>query len=260
MTDGSDERLRAAQGADGVEQVRDITLGTARPEDYSATDTRPLEDASVSTLLELLETGDAPTRRRATLALAERESDPDVLSHLEDLARTDADDEVRQFAVEAIAKLDGDPAVAVDRLDSDDDQWVRAEAAVALDRLDRAGHEEIFEALLDDDAPAVRRNALISLTRIRGEGTRDELVAALSDPDDRVREWAAKLLGAHDDDPTVEAALERVLADPEEVDVVKTTAARSLGARGEDVESLVDERSSGTQMAGDHMLDQVPDV
>ena len=120
------ERRRAAQGADGVEQVRDITLGTARAEDYSATDTSPLEDASVSMLLELVETGDAPTRRRATLALAERDRDTAVLAQLGELARTDPDDEVRQFAIEAIAKLDGDPAIARDLLDSDENQWVRA--------------------------------------------------------------------------------------------------------------------------------------
>lgn len=256
--DDTPERRRTATGADGVETVRDITLGTARKEDYSAADVTPVEDDSIEELRAQLGAPDAPTRRRATLALAERDCPPDVVRELEELTRTDPDGEVRQFAVEAVAKQDGDPAVARERLESDDDQWVRAEAAVALDRLDRAAHEDVFERLLDDEASGVRRNALISLTRIRGEDARDDLIAAVDDPDDRVREWATKLLGTFDDDPAVEATLEAVLENDEEVDIVKQTAARSLGARGEDVDSLV-ESSGGTEMAGDHMLNQVPD-
>lgn len=256
--DDTPERLRVAKGADGVETVRDITLGTARKEDYSAADVTPVEEDSIDDLREQLAAPDAPTRRRATLALAERDCPSAVVRRLEELARTDPDDEVRQFAIEVVAKQDGDPAVARDLLESDEDQWVRAEAAVALDRLDRAAHEDYFERLLEDDAPGVRRNALISLTRIRGDDARDDLIAAVDDPDDRVREWATKLLGTFDDDPAVEATLKAVLEDGEEVDIVKQTAARSLGARGEDVESLV-ETSGGSEMAGDHMLNQVPD-
>ncbi|MGM0399506.1 MAG: HEAT repeat domain-containing protein [Halobacteriota archaeon] len=258
MTDDTQHKRRAAKGADGVEEVRDITLGTARKEDYSAADVTPVEDDSIDDLQAQLTAADAPTRRRATLALAERDCPPVVVRQLEALARTDPDDEVRQFAIEAVAKQDGDPAVASDLLESDEDQWVRAEAAVALDRLDRAAHEDTFERLLDDEAVGVRRNALISLTRIRGDDARDDLVAAVDDSDDRVREWATKLLGTFDDDPIVETALKAVLEDEDEVDIVKQTAARSLGARGEDVDSLV-ERSGGTEMAGDHMLNQVPD-
>ncbi|MFB6132832.1 MAG: HEAT repeat domain-containing protein [Halanaeroarchaeum sp.] len=252
------ERRRNAKGADGVERVRDITLGTARPADYSAADVAPVADASVGELVEMLDDPAAPTRRRATLALAERECDQTVVERLESLAVSDPDDEVRQFAVEAIAKLDGDPAVARDVLESDEDQWVRAEAAVALDRMARAEHEDYFEELLHDEAAGVRRNALISLTRVRGTDARDALLDAVADDDDRVREWAVKLLGTFDDDPDVESTLKGVLEDENEMDIVKQTAARSLGARGEDVESLV-EASGGTEMAGDHMLNQVPD-
>lgn len=260
MTDTNDsERLRMAQGADGVEQVRDITLGSARPEDYSATDTAPVADASVADLRAEATDGDPADRRRAVLALAERDADDVVREDLATLARTDPDDQVRQFAVEALAKVGGDPAVARELLAEDDDQWVRAEATVALDRMAREEHEAVFEDLLDDEASAVRRNALISLTRIRGEATREACLHALEDPDDRVREWAAKLLGAHDEDPEVEAALVAVAEDETEVDVVRETAARSLGETGQDVASLVDDAGSGTEMAGDHMLNQVPD-
>lgn len=252
------ERRRPAKGADGIEQVRDITLGSARVEDYSAADTAPVEDATVAELIEMLDDPDPATRRRATLALAERDREEGVLDRLESLTLSDPDDEVRQFAIEVIAKLDGDPGVAREVVETDDDPWVRAEATVALDRMDRTGHEEYFEGLLDDEAAAVRRNALISLTRVRGNDARDALIDAVDDENDRVREWATKLLGAFDDDPGVESVLRDVLEDEDEMDIVKQTAARSLGARGEDVESLV-ESSGGTEMAGDHMLNQVPD-
>ncbi|MFB6071057.1 MAG: HEAT repeat domain-containing protein [Halanaeroarchaeum sp.] len=258
MTGDDSDRLREARGADGVERVRDIVLGSAGPRDYAAADTTPVEDATVAELLSLTRAEEPADRRRATLALAEREGNDRIRDRLAAMASGDADAEVRQFAVEALAKLDADPGVALDRIEADDDQWVRAEATVALDRLDRAGHEEVFETLVDDSDAPVRRNALISLTRIRGEGTRDRLIEALDDPDDRVREWAVKLLGTHDDDPTIESALASVVNDPDEEDIVRETAARSLGATGQDVESLV-EGGGGTEMAGDHVLNGMPD-
>ena len=256
--DETPERRRAAKGADGIEEVRDITLGSARAEDYSAADTDPVADASIEDLCEMLDDPSAPKRRRATLALAERDVGPDVVETLESLARSDTDDDVRQFAIEAVAKSDGNPTVARKVLESDDDPWVRAEAAVALDRLDRSGNEVYFEELLNDDASGVRRNALISLARIREDDAREQIIHAVDDPDDRVREWATKLLGTFDDDTEAEQVLKSILEDDEEVDIVRETAARALGATGEEVEELVDQ-TGGTEMAGDHMLNQVPD-
>ena len=259
MTDDeTPERRREAKGADGIERVRDITLGTARAEDYSAADTDPVSDASIKDLREMLDDPSPPKRRRATLALAERDVGPDVVETLESMALSDPDDDVRQFAIEAVAKCYGNPDLAREVLETDDDPWVRAEAAVALDRLDRTGNEAYFEELLDDEASGVRRNALISLARLRGDDARNHIVDAVDDPDDRVREWATKLLGTFDDDPDADQVLKSVLEDEEEVDIVRETAARSLGATGEDVEELVDQ-TGGTEMAGDHMLNQVPD-
>lgn len=256
MTD--DSPTREAVGKDGVTEVRDITLGNARPADYSAADIAPVEDASIETLEAMLEASDAPTRRRAALALARRDVGDPIRDTLASLARNDTDEQVRQFAIEALGKLDGDPAVALEALETDENQWVRAEATVALDRLAREDFEDRFESLLEDDAEGVRRNALISLTRIRRNGAREDLLDALSDPSDRVREWAVKLLGQYDDDPEVEAALESILEDDREVEVVRETAARSLGARGTDVETLLEE-GTGTASADDHMLNRVPD-
>lgn len=256
MTDESERR--DAVGAEGKTDVRDITLGNADPADYSAADIGPVEDAPVERLGEMLDSSDAPTRRRAILALARREPPEQTRDKLTDLARTDSDDQVRQFAVEALGKLDGDPAVAIDALETDEDPWVRAEAAVTLDRLAREQYTDRFEALLQDDHEGVRRNALISLTRIKGSDVREHLFDALDDPSDRVREWAVKLMGQYDDDSVVEEALTQVLEDETESEIVRETAARSLGARGTDVETLLEE-GTGTASADDHMLNRVPD-
>ncbi len=257
MTEDSDSR--DAVGKDGVTEVRDITLGNAQPADYSAADITPVEDASIQSLQAMLDSGEAPTRRRASLALARRDVGDPTREKLASLARTDPDDQVRQFAIEALGKLDGDPDVALEVLETDGDPWVRAEATVALDRLAREQYEARFESLLGDDAEGVRRNALISLTRIRRDGAREDLLTAVTDPSDRVREWAVKLLGQYDEDPEVEGMLEAVLADETEVEVVRETAARSLGARGTDVETLLEE-GTGTASADDHMLNRVPDT
>ncbi|MDZ7850525.1 MAG: HEAT repeat domain-containing protein [Halodesulfurarchaeum sp.] len=256
MTD--ETPTRDAVGKDGVTEVRDITLGNAQLADYSAADIAPVEDTPKKALEAMLGAAEAPTRRRAALALARREGSDSIRETLGSLARSDPDEHVRQFAIEALGKLDGDPAVALEVLETDENQWVRAEATVALDRLAREEFEDRFESLLEDDAEGVRRNALISLTRIRRDGAREDLLDALSDPSDRVREWAVKLLGQYDDDPEVEAALEAILEDEREVEVVRETAARSLGARGTDVETLLEE-GTGTASADDHMLNRVPD-
>lgn len=256
MTD--DSQGRDAVGADGVREVRDITLGNADPEDYAAADIGPVEESDTEVLVEQLGATDAPTRRRAILALARRTAESQVCDRLEELACDDPDDQVRQFALEALGKLDGDPSVALDVLESEADPWVRAEATVTLDRLAREQHESKFLELLEDDAEGVRRNALISLTRIREGDARGLLLDAVDDPSDRVREWAVKLLAQYDDDPEVETHLKAVLEDDSEVEIVRETAARSLGARGDDIEELLAE-GTGTASADDHMLNQVPD-
>jgi len=255
MTD--DQPDRDAVGADGVTEVRDITLGSAKPADYSAADITPIEDLSQSELLDLLQADEPPTRRRAILALAQQDGDPSVTEKIAEGALTDPDSQVRQFGVEALGKLDGNPAVAEEILATDTDPWVRAEAAVTLDRLAREDYEATFEELLDDEAMGVRRNALISLTRIREDSARGILLEALDDPSGRVREWAVKLLGQFED-KEVESRLTEILEDDSEVEIVRETAARSLGARGTDVAELL-EGETGTASADEHMLNQVPD-
>ncbi|SDN10006.1 HEAT repeat-containing protein [Halogranum gelatinilyticum] len=253
-------------GLDDIEVDRDVTIGEASLEDLAASDTEPVEDEGVADLLTTLAGDDAVERRRAALALAEREYDGDeserVVRALSSAATTDDDDEVRQFAVEAVAKLGGAVAAktAVHCTD-DDDPWVRAEAVVALDRLDRVAHEETIVAALDDEHHAARRNALISLFKRRGEDALDELIEAAADPSERVREWAAHLLGGVDDERATET-LTRLAADDDESDIVRKTAARArevdAGSFRRQFSGALDERDR--TLPGEDDLNRTPNL
>jgi len=213
----------------------DVTIGEASPAELSAADTEPVADSEAAALLHDL-TGDDPVdRRRAALALKDEPTTATVVSGLARAATTDADADVRQFAVEALTAHGGDgtgtlgeraTAVAVELLD-DDDPWVRAEAVVALDNLDREAHEDDIVAAVDDDHHAVRRNAAVSLFKLRGEGMADRLFDLSHDDSERVREWAAHMLGGVDADRARDR-LHEMADDP--ATVVAQTAERALEA------------------------------
>lgn len=205
----------------------DVEIGTAEPHELTATDTEPVAGDAADDLLGQLREGSKTERRRAALALADREQTPETVATLAAAARDDADADVRQFAVEALGELGGDVAAEVAQAAAleDDDPWVRAEAVVALDHLDRAANTEHLERALDDDHHAVRRNALVSLFKLRGEDTLDDLLDAVDDDSERVREWVAHLLGGVDDGRATEA-LEELTRD--DVGVVAKTAVNAL--------------------------------
>lgn len=222
-------------GLDDIEVDRDVTIGEASLAELAVSDTEPVEDDTLADLLDALADGTAVDRRRAALALAERKpADEDASSEsdcvvvaLAQAATTDDDAEVRQFAVEALAKHGGSEAGGVARrLTDDPEPWVRAEAVVALDRLDRAGYEETIVAALSDEHHAVRRNALVSLFKLRGEDALPVLLDAADDESERVREWATHLLGGVDDE-RAESALQEAAAS-DESGIVRKTAERSL--------------------------------
>jgi HEAT repeat protein len=247
-------------GLEDIEVSRDVTIGEASLRDLASSDTAPLETATTEERLALLVRGDAVERRRAALSLAEGERTEDAVEALVRVARTDEDDDVRQFAVEALGKLGGDRAaegaLAVTR---DDDPWVRAEAFVALDRLDRRTHADRIEAGLEDDHHAVRRNAAISTFKRRGEDAMEDLLALVDDPSDRVREWAVHMLGGVDDDRAREA-LRAVIGDDSEPDLVRTTAARALevdpGAFRRGFGGTIDQMT--TNLPGEDLLNRRP--
>jgi HEAT repeat protein len=205
----------------------DVTIGEATPEELAAADTEPVEDADLAALLADLREGTDTDRRRAALALKDEQSDDTVVTALARAATTDDDSDVRQFAVEALTGH-GDErtaAVAVELLD-DPDPWVRAEAVVALDNLDREAHEDdIATALAEDDHHAVRRNAAISLFKLRGEAIADELLDLSHADSERLREWAAHMLAGVDEDRARDR-LDALTDDP--ATVVRQTAERSL--------------------------------
>ncbi|AFK20934.1 HEAT repeat domain-containing protein (plasmid) [Haloferax mediterranei ATCC 33500] len=212
-------------GFEDIEVDRDVTIGEASLAELGASDTEPVENDAVSDLLASLAGDDVIERRRAALALAEREQDERIVRALRSAATTDDDAEVRQFSVEALAKHGGSLAAQTARTLTDDPEpWVRAEAVVALDRLDRDEHEDVIASALDDEHHAVRRNAIVSLFKLRGEDTLSVLVGAADDPSERVREWVAHLLGGIDHEQADETLVE--LTD-DESSIVRETAIRA---------------------------------
>jgi HEAT repeat protein len=207
----------------------DVTIGDASPEELAAADTEPVADAELSSVLDDLFEGDHVDRRRAALALKDEPTDDTVVAALARAATTDDDGDVRQFAVEALAAHADErtAAVAVELL-ADPDPWVRAEAVVALDNIDREAHEDDIAAVLaEDDHHAVRRNAAISLFKLRGQAMADELLELSHADSERLREWAAHMLAGVDEDRARDR-LRELTDDP--AAVVRQTAERSLEA------------------------------
>ncbi|EMA14051.1 HEAT repeat domain-containing protein [Haloarcula marismortui] len=204
----------------------DVTIGEATPEELAASDTEPVEDDAVASLLSDIEHGEKTERRRAALELKDRASTDKIVAALARAATTDDDSDVRQFAVEALTAHGGERAAAVAvELLGDPNPWVRAEAVVTLDNVDREAHEDDIAAAIDDDHHAVRRNAAISLFKLRGEAMADLLLEQSHDDSERVREWAAHMLGGVDEDRARER-LRELTDDP--ATVVRQTAERSL--------------------------------
>lgn len=225
------ERSPGFDQVTSIEEIdvgRDVTLGEADPEELMVTDTAPVADASVRDLLADLESGSVSERQRAAIALADESQSEAILTSLTIAARTDEDEQVRQFAVEALADLGGEGAggVASVLARNDEDPWVRAEAIAGLDRLDRSEFADAIEAAVEDEHHAVRRNALISLFKLRGPDALDPLLAHADDESERVREWVAHMLAGIDDDDA-RRALER-LARTDDSEVVRITAKHGL--------------------------------
>ena len=247
-------------GLEDIEVDRDVIIGEASPAELAASDTEPVEDDAVADLVDSLGSDDVVERRRAALGLVERDRSDVAVRALSAAATTDDDAEVRQFAVEALAKLGGDLAAETAvRLADDPDPWVRAEAVVALDRVDRAAHEATIASALDDDHHAPRRNAAISLFKRRGEGALPVLVDLADDPSERVREWAAHLLGGIDDGRATRT-LDRLLSD--ESDIVRKTAARAkevdAGSFRRQFSGAIDE--SDRTLPGEDDLNRTPNL
>lgn len=246
------DRLPPIQAEEPDVSRDDLTLGTATREDFTAADTAPLADASTETVLEALDSERAPERRRAILALGERDPEPAIFERLDDLSRDDPDPEVRQFAIETIARLDGDLEAVRDGLE-DPNPWVRAEAIVWLKKRAPDEHVSVFEEAISDPHPAIRRNALISLHHVQGADCRPELEAALDDESDRVREWAVTLLGGLDD-PDAKA----LVADHLETEDSQIVREAGVHALDDETDMPSPTGGSGQRRADTHVLNRGP--
>jgi HEAT repeat protein len=248
-------------GLEDIEVSRDVTIGEATPRELRATDLAPIVGQDVAETIHELREGDVVERRRAALGLGEESRSRAVVEALV-LGLADEDADVRQFAVESLGNLGGEAAgeAAAGTL-SDPDPWVRAEAVVALDRIDRERFEPHIEEALDDGHHAVERNAAVSLFKLRGEGMLDVLLEQSHGESERLREWAVHLLAGVDDDRARER-LREVAGDDSEASVVRSTAARSLEADpGRFRRKFTGgTENEGTDLPGESRLNRRPDL
>lgn len=219
-----------SEGLEEIEVSRDVTIGEATPRELQATDVSPLIGTEAVEKIAALESDDIVDRRRAALALGEEDPADPILDALIEIGLADDDADVRQFSVESLGDLGGERAAsaAVETL-SDPNPWVRSEALIALDRIDRETYATAIEAALEDDHHAVRRNAAVSLFKLRGTDTGKILLTQTHDESERVREWAAHLLAGIPGE-RAETRLREIANDDSEPKVVRSTAARSLEA------------------------------
>ncbi|WP_436932631.1 HEAT repeat domain-containing protein [Halosimplex halobium] len=177
---------------------------------------------------------DQPRKRDAALALvdaAEEGLSDETVDALAETARSAGDPDTRQFAVEALGVAGRGEETIVAALD-DSDEWVRAEAVVALSRV-APGASDRLRAALDDDHGAVRRNALIALARTDAAGAETLADRLKSDPSPAVREYAAQYLPDAAGTERAVRLLAAVLArDPGSF--VRAKAAEGLGDLGTD--------------------------
>lgn len=219
-------------------------------------------DGEESRLRTRLAADTARERYEAALGLVDRAEtglDSRTITALATRLREDPDADVRQFAAEALGVAGADPAVLEPALD-DADEWVRAEAIVALSRTAGGDAADRLRAALDDEAGPVRRNALIALSKTGAVRTTELRERLKEDPHEPVREYAAKWLGEHpgDEDEAVRLLAAVLARDP--AAFVRANAATGLGRLGTDraVEALetqgLEDRSNDVQRAAKRAL------
>ncbi|WP_435064346.1 HEAT repeat domain-containing protein [Halobaculum sp. EA56] len=207
---------------------------------WSARERAPAEDEQ--SLRAGLRAPEAATRRDAALGLVDAAADGlagETVSRLAERAERDDDPDVRQFAVEALGVAGADAAAVAPALD-DANEWVRAEAVVALARAAPEAAGERLRAALADDSGFVRRNAVVALAKTGAADAETLRERLKEDPHAGVREYAAKYLATFPGEETeTVTVLAAVLArDPEAF--VRAGAATALGELGTDraVEAL----------------------
>ncbi|WP_459192017.1 HEAT repeat domain-containing protein [Halosimplex sp. J119] len=175
-----------------------------------------------------------PRKREAALALVDEAESGLADATVEALvatARSADDAKTRQFAAEALGVAGRARETIAAALD-DPDEWVRAEAVVALSRAAPGASDRLREAL-DDDHAAVRRNALIALAKTDAADAELLVDRLKNDPAPSVREYAAQFLPEGAGTERAVRLLAAVLArDPGSF--VRAKAAEGLGDLGTD--------------------------
>jgi HEAT repeat protein len=219
-------------------------------------------DSEESRLRGRLAADTARERYEAALGLvgrAEAGLDARTITALASRLREDPDADVRQFAAEALGVAGADPAALDPALD-DEDEWVRAEAVVALSRAAGGDAADRLRAALDDDAGPVRRNALIALSKTGAVRTTELRERLKEDPHEPVREYAARWLGERPGDEGEAVRLLAAVLARDPAAFVRANAATGLGRLGTDraVEALetqgLEDRSNDVQRAAKRAL------
>jgi len=152
------------------------------------------DPAAVPTLTDYVDSDDEDRRRTVVGALADLA--PAAVEPLRDRLRTDPEANVRAQAANGL----GDPgAGAFDELrrayETDDGPAVRAAALSGLKHCQADWAVDVLVDGLADDSPRVRKNAILSLAHRGATNARDEVAAlAENDPRDDVRNRAAEAL------------------------------------------------------------------
>jgi protein-S-isoprenylcysteine O-methyltransferase Ste14 len=184
----------------------------------------PYGEAAVVPLVELLETGDPPTRVYAAETLEQLRSETAVPALC--AALSDTTENVRYRSIVALGAIGSPGSIAcqlpmlddpvgyirltalsnlgtlrVDRILervpeflSSPDSWVRSGAVLALGSLGSGRGVALAAPLLEDESVPVRRDAVIALLQIGSPEARPALERALADPDREVRIYAAETM------------------------------------------------------------------
>ncbi|MEN6517395.1 MAG: HEAT repeat domain-containing protein [Methanospirillum sp.] len=171
------------------------------------------EHRDIAALERLLERGDPSVRHLAAVALGDL-GDPAALDAL--LAALAGPDEegVRWRAAEGLARLGGPAVAGLATLAEDGDPDVRWKAIVALGDIGDPRAGPALRARLADSDRFVRGRAVSALARL-GAPCLPLMFDALADPDPRVRQGAAEVLGLLGDPAGVDGLLQ-ALRDPTE--------------------------------------------
>ncbi len=186
--------------------------------------------AAVEYLIDMLQNAPDAVRQKTIWVLWKigdlRAVDP-LIAALHD----DPNAKTRRYAAWALGQLRDDRAIPdLIRALGDENDRVRVDAAIALERMGQRAVEPLLQALFTGSAN-VRIGAAKSLAWLQDTGAVDLLIAALKDDDAEVRVYAAYALGWIDD---VRAVMPLVEALYDEAAEVRAQAAASLGWLGDE--------------------------